>query len=34
MKFKVGEDSPSQAKYRVESPCEVREFLQWLAITR
>ena len=34
MTSKVGEDSPSQAKYRVESPCEVREFLQWLAITR
>jgi trehalose-6-phosphatase len=34
MTFKVGEDSASLAKYQVESPAEVGEFLQWLAITR
>jgi trehalose-phosphatase len=34
MTFKVGEDSESRAKYRVESPAEVCEFLQWLATTR
>jgi trehalose 6-phosphate phosphatase len=31
---KVGADSESRAKYHVESPTEVREFLQWLVITR
>jgi trehalose-phosphatase len=34
MTFKVGKDSASLAKYQVESPAEVGEFLQWLAITR
>lgn len=34
MTFKVGEDSESRAKYRVESPAAVCEFLQWLANTR
>ena len=34
MTFKVGEDSASRARYRVQNPSEVREFLQWLAITR
>ena len=34
MTFKVGENSASRAKYRVQSPAEVREFLQWLAISR
>jgi trehalose-phosphatase len=32
--FRVGADSESKAKYRVESSAEVREFLQWLVITK
>jgi trehalose 6-phosphate phosphatase len=32
--FKVGKDSQSGAKFSVGSHAEVREFLQWLAITK
>ena len=34
MTFRIGEDSESRAKYCLESPTEVREFLQWLAIAK
>jgi trehalose 6-phosphate phosphatase len=34
MTFRIGEDSESRAKYCVESPAEVREFLQWLTIMK
>jgi trehalose-phosphatase len=34
MTFRIGEDSKSRAKYCLENPTEVREFLQWLAIAK
>jgi trehalose-phosphatase len=34
MTFRIGRDPESRAKYCLESPAEVREFLQWLAITK